>query len=361
MGVGYVWETVRVIGVSVILVAVVSSVVIGGVAVLLVSLGVRLTTSIVRSVRDHPLLRGAAAKGGSGTGPPARGEEVNGDVSVGRTVWMVGCLIAAAVLQLVGMFLPLYHIHVPGFGHIPGRDVSITSYSVTPYRAVTEWLNLAFLMMLGYFAARRRSRIMAAIIIGYCALTLDSFVTFVADFTARHGHFGPGYYLLGVSSGAQVVALAVAIGILATCRSDRGHATVRGVWLGILAALLGAATAPINSVKVFGQSIWAWNGLPWQNTIGIVVGLLVLVLVPLFALRIADRTAAGMALGLAAARALSATEALLQKLSFPEVNQLTVGFWLTILGAVTLVLLAFALTKQYVKRPASPPLPASVT
>jgi hypothetical protein len=232
---------------------------------------------------------------------------------------------------------------------------------VTPYGAATAWLNLAILMMLGYFTPRRRDRITAAIIVGYCARTLESFVTFVADFTARHGHFGPGYYLLGVSSGALVVALLIAIAILANGRSDRGQATVHAVWLGILAALLGAATAPLNSVKVFGQSIWAWNGLPWQNTIGIVVGLLVLVLIPLFALRIADRTGAGMALGLAAAGALSATEALLQKLSLPRFNQLTLGFWLTTLGAVTLVLLAFALTKQHVQRPATPPLPVSVT
>ena len=69
----------------------------------------------------------------------------------------------------------------------------------------------------------------------------------------------------------------IAIGILATGRSDRGHVSVRAVWLGILAALLGAATAPLNSVKVLGQSMWAWSGLPWQNTIGMVVGFLVLV------------------------------------------------------------------------------------
>ncbi len=349
------------IGVSVILVAVVSSVVIGAVAVLLVSLGVRLTRSIVRGVRDHPLLRGAVAEGRSETAPAARGEDVDGDISVERTVWIVGYLIAAAVLQLVGMFLPEFHIHMPAFDHIPGRDISISSYSSTPYHAATAWLNLAFLTMLGYFTARRRRRITAAIIVGYCALTLESFVTFVADFTVRHGRFGPGYYLLGVSSGALVVALVIAIGIVAPGRSDRGHATVRAVWLGILAALLGAATAPLNSVKVFGQSIWAWNGLPWQNTIWIVVGLLVLVLIPLVALRLADRTGAGMALGLAAAGALSATEALLQKLSFPRFNQLTFGFWLTTFGAVTLVLLAFALTKQHVQPPASPPLPVSVT
>ncbi len=348
------------IAVSVILVALVSSVVIGVVVVLLVSLVVRLTKSIVRRVRDHPLLRGAAAEGGFGTGPPTGREEVDGDVA--RAAWMVGCLVAAAVLQLVGMFLPLFHIRIPGFGHIPGRDVSITSYSSTPYGALTSWINLAFLVMLAYFAARRRRRVIAAIIVGYCALTLESFVTFVADFTARHGHFGPGYYLLGISSGAQVIALVIAIGILATGRSDRGHVTVRAVGLGILAALLGAATAPLNSVKVFGQSIWAWNGLPWQNTIGLVALLLVLVLVPLAALRIADRAAACMVLGLAAALALSATVALLEKLSLPpKVSQLTLGFWFTTVGVVTLVLLAFALTKPFVQRPVSMPIPVAVT
>jgi len=351
---------VRVIGVSVILVALVSSIVIGGAAVLLLSLGVRLTRSIVRAVRDHPQLRGTAAEGGSETGPPTD-EQVNSGDAVGRPVWMVGCLVAAVVLQVVGMFLPLYHFHIPRQGDIPGRVLAITPYGSTPYHATTAWLNLAFLMMLGYFAARRRDRMVAAVIVGYCAPSLESFVTFVADFTARHGHFELGYYLLGLSSGALVVALVIAIGILATGRSDRGHVSVRAVWLGILAALLGAAAAPLNSVKVFGgRSIWAWSGLPWQNTIGIVVGLSVVVLIPLLALRMADRRGAGMALGLAAAAALSATEGLLQKLSLPRFNQLTLGFWLTTFDAVTLVLLAFALIKQYVQRPTSSPLPVSV-
>ena len=321
------------IGVSVMLVALVSSVVIGGAAVLLVSLGVRLARSIVRGIRDHPLLRVTAAER-SENGPPKGGADVNGDVAVGRTVSMVGCLVAAAVLQLVGMFLPLFP------RHLPGRGGWISSYSATPYHAATSWLNLAFLIMLSSFAARRRDRIMAAIIAGYCALTLPSFVTFVAFLPVRDA--GPGYYLFGASAGASVVALVIAIGILAMGRSDRGRLTVRGVWLGVLAAMLGAATSLLNSVKIFGQSIWAWDRLPWQSTIAMVAGLSALVLIPLLTLRIADRTAAGMVLGLAAAQSLSATAALLQKLSLPNFNQLTLGFWLTTLDVAILVLLAFA-------------------
>ena len=90
---------------------------------------------------------------------------INDDVSVGRTVWMVGCLVAAAVLQLVGMFLPLYHLHIPRQGYIPARVISISSYSATPYARLQRGES-PFLMMLCYFAARRRDRIAAAIASG---------------------------------------------------------------------------------------------------------------------------------------------------------------------------------------------------
>lgn len=343
------------IAVSVILVALVSSVVIGVVVVLLASAMVRLTKSIVRRVRGHPLRRGAATERWIGTGPLSGDGEGDAAVSIPRTGWMVGCLLAAAVLGLVGMFLPLHRFH------FPGHSGSISLYSSMPYGAITSWLGLAVLVILGYLVVRRRDRIAAALIVGYCASNLGSFVSFVAGFTVKHAQFAPAYYVLGAGYCAQVVAFVIAGGILVAGLSDRGVGTVRGVWLGVLAALLGAAASPLYPVKGFGMSIWSWNGLPWQDTIGLVAGLLVVVLIPLVALRIADRAAACMVLGLGAAIALSATEALLQKLSQPSLFQLTLGFWLTTFGVVTLVSLAFALTKPFAERPASTPIPVSVT
>ncbi len=348
------------IGVSVILVALVSSVAIGIVVVLWAFLVVRLTKSIVRRVRDA-LRRVEASERSFGKGQPTGVGDDERKVSVHRTVCVVGCLVAASVLELVGMFLPLYHFHFPGrAGSTHAVTRTISSYSSTPYHALTSWVSLATLVMLAYFAARRRDRITAAIIVGYSALTLGSFVTFVAGFTVRRANLGSGYYLLGAGSGAQVVALMIAIGIFVTGRPGRGRVTVRGVWLGVLAALVGGATSVLNPVKFFGQSVWAWSGLPWQYSIGLVAALLALVLVPLAVLRAADRAAACMALGLAAALALSATESLLLKRSHPSLSQLTVGFWLTTFGVVMLVLLALALTKPFVQRPASTPMPVSV-
>ena len=124
--------------------------------------------------------------------------------------------------------------------------------------------------------------------------------------------------------------------------------------------MLGAAASPLFPLKAPGMSIWVWKGLPWQEMVGLVTGLFIVVFVPLFALRIADHAAAGMVLGLAAGQALSAAETILQKVADPRFNQLTFGFWLTTSGVVALVLLAFAFTKPFVQRSEPTPIPVPV-
>ena len=316
------------IGVSEIAVAALASLVIAILVVLAATLVVRLARVAIRSVRARALRTGV----GADDDRPVRWDQR-------RAVAVAGCLVVAAVAGLLGTVLPLYR-------DFPHRGDSISLYSTMHYTAITTYLDLALLVGLAYVAFRRRDRLIAAVIVGYCADAVGSFAVFVSLFTAPHTHVGPGYYLLGVGHVAEVAAIVLSIGIVVTGRADRTHSSPQSLLLGFAAAALIAGAATMDASKVGGEPLWIFSLVPTQTAAAIIVGAVALAVVPLLAVRLADRASAFMVLGLATGQVLAAAGAALEKLYRPRFTELTLGFWLTAFAALTLVLLAFALAES---------------
>jgi hypothetical protein len=327
-----------VIGISEISVALVASLVVAIVVVLGAALLIRIARFAFRSCRGADLWS-------------VFGDEHDHDPGVRwgrrRTAGIVGCLVVAAVAGLLGTFVPLYR-------DFPHRGRSISLYNTMHYGAIVAYLDLALLVVLAYLALRRRDRLIAALIVGYCATEITSFAVFATGFTTAHTHLGPGYYLLGIGDAAEVAALVLALGIVVTGRAHHRHPSARIVPLGGAAAVLVGASAAMSPWRPAGAPLWIFSSVPRQTAAALLVGLVALAVIPLLAVRLADRASAFMVLGLAAAEVLVAAGAVLDRLDLPRFTELTPGFWLTALAAIVLVWLAFALAAS-----AHPPVRAS--
>ena len=181
----------------------------------------------------------------------------------------------------------------------------------------------------------------AGLVVGYCASAIGGFTFFVAFLTYPRG--GPGFYMLGLGEGAEVLALVIGAGLLLRGVSGLRHASTRSLRLGICSALLVLATSMMNLERFSGEPLWFFRLFPGLWVLAAMAGFAVLAVVPLFALTVARGAAVSMVLALAASQTLGAADAALDRLSQPHFAQLTVGFWLTVLAVLTLVFLAFAL------------------
>jgi len=246
-----------------------------------------------------------------------------------------GGLIASAGLTLGATFVPLYRA-------LPRGTPNFTLGDGLHYAAVVWYLEIALLATMGLLAFRRRDRVIAAVVVGYCAPAIGSVSLTAVFFTLPHSNLGPAYYLLQISGALEVVALVIAVLALVARSTDRAQLRVRSIRVGIPAALLLAVSAPMNLTRVPSESLWSFGLDPSRSVPAIVVNAVVLALVPLVAIRLRDQTGSLVALGLAVVIALSAASAALTRLSTPVV-ELTVGFWLTAMASATLFLLVGSL------------------
>ncbi len=184
---------------------------------------------------------------------------------------------------------------------------------------------------------------------------------FVAGFTfASTAHLGPGYYLFGLGQFAQAAALVIAALILLTPSVHRPRPSARSVRLAVIAAVLIAGTSTMRSDRFVGEPLWIFAGWPWQGVTALVGGLVAVALVPLVAVRVTDRTARFMVLGLMTTLVVNnAASAALDTLWVPRFQELTVGFWGTIAAVVALALLRSSLRSR--RRPLEQHMAVPVT
>ncbi len=297
-----------------------------------------------KETRSHAILGyavvAAAVTVGPDLGGPAADRHSERRFTNGRLgICMGGCLILAAALSLVGTFVPLYRA-VPHLGP--------SLYHTMHYSAIAWYFEIGLTAALGYVAIRRHDRRIAAVVIGFCAPALGTVALNAAAFTFSQGpqlHSGPARYLLQISSMLLVVALVIATAVVLQ-GTERHRPGVRSLRLGLLAALLVAATATIYPTRVPGTSLWSLTLLPTRLVAPTIVNLVVLAVIPLLAISLADQTASFVSSGLAAALTVSLADAALSWLYKPAPQELTIGFWLSICAIVALVLLGGSLHRH---------------
>jgi hypothetical protein len=331
-----------VIAVSEIAAAVASSVFVAATLMLLAYLLTRCARRAGALLPDDPIERTVEHGAAIGRELVGREPDHNGERSWldQRLAVAIGsCLVASTGLRLVGTFVPLYRA-------VPHATPSFTLYSTLHYAAIVWYVEIALTVAIGWLAIRRRDRVIAAIVVGYCAPAIGGVALYATFFTFPQTRLGPAYYLLLIADSLEVVALVIAVIAIVVRNSDRARPRVQSVRLGVLAAALLAVSAPMNLTRLQGMSLWSFGLFPSRTVPAIVVNLAVLALVPLIAIRLGGSTASFIVLGLAVTTALSVADAELSRLGVRVRFDLTVGFWLTAVGSAVLLVLVGSLRRD---------------
>ena len=343
------------IAVSEIAVAVVSSIFVAATLMLLGYLlihvarraGASLPDDLFERTVEHGVALGREL---IGRGPDHNGDPSSSDRRFGVAIGI--CLVASAVLRVVGTFVPLYRV-------VPHATPSFTLYDSMHYAAIVWYLELGLMVAIGWLATRRRDRVIAAIVVGYCAPAIGGVALYAAFFTLPLGHLGPAYYLLLISDGFEVVALVIAVRAIVARSNGCGRPRVQTFRLGVLTAVLLAVSATMTLTRLPGMSLWSFGLFPPRTTPAIAINIAVVALIPLIATRLGGNTASFVVLGLAVTTALSVADAELGRLGVPIRFELTVGFWLTAVSSVVLFVLVGSLRRDDRTTQAAP-VPAAI-
>ncbi len=237
-------------------------------------------------------------------------------------------------MQFVGTFSTLYHhfdlVH------------SLTLYEGSPYSGAAWFLSIGLLAVLGWAAYERPSSIRSAAVIGYGAPALGA-LTYTLAVLLKPGNelsFGAGYYLIMMGQAFEVAGVALACAALLHEPVHRGSSALRAV--AIAASIVIGASAPMLGARFSGQRLWLAAGLPVTWTILATAAMVAVASVPLFAVRLERSVAAAMLFALATSLAVGELTSLLQRLDAPDLTELTIGFWLTLVGVLLLVAAAVA-------------------